>query len=419
MVRKQGFYNKRLEARVNVEGCYLCMEGFGTVNPGVVDNLTSAKNNALGTLLANVELERINTKKNIKINNIYYAYNSADLTEESKKELDKLTSILQNNPSLIVELGSHTDSRGSEESNLKLSQARAQSAVDYILNSGLIDRNRLKARGYGESQLTNKCADGTPCSESEHLQNRRTELKILGFGDDPYAGLSLAQIISREQSLKMLKAGEFDKEFKVSDNGQMVATPQPQPVKPEPKPQPKPVNPPKTSVKTEPIAMKTDNFDENAPINKPSQQVNSEKTQPTKVATPSVEKPKQGENIIKTDDFDEKLPPKSAERRPNIDLDKAVGGTLKVNLQPVGNFSGYKIEIFKSLTALPADDPDMKMIALEIASDIYFEKTNNGIAYLVGNIQSYSEAEHFLNKILEKYPKARMVEFFNGKRIGE
>jgi outer membrane protein OmpA-like peptidoglycan-associated protein len=404
MVRKKGFYTKRLEARVNVEGCYLCMEGFGTVTPGVVDNLTAAKNNALGTLLANVELERIQTGKNIQLQNIYYGYNSSEITEISKKELDKVASVLQSNPSLIVELGSHTDSRGANEANLKLSQARAQSAVDYILSSNSIDKNRLKARGYGESQLVNECKDGAPCSETQHLQNRRTELKIIGFGSDPFEGQSLSQIINRELSLKMLQAGEFDKEYKVNNSGQVEAVKTQQP-NPEVTSTITPYNPP---VKTTTQEARSDDFNgKNVEENKPKA-IDFEKTSsksPTKPA-PSVTEKK-----ITT--------PRPTETRPQVDFSKEVGGNLKVNLQPVGNYSGYKVEVFISEKSLNIEDPDLKMIALDVTSEIAFENTKNGVAYLVGQIQSYSEAERFLQKIVAKYPQARMVEYFNGKRIGD
>jgi outer membrane protein OmpA-like peptidoglycan-associated protein len=404
MVRKKDFYAKRLEARVNVEGCYLCMEGFGTVTPGVMDNLTAAKGNALGTLLANVELERIQTGKNIQLQNIYYGYNSAELTESAKKELDKVTAVLQSNPSLIVELGSHTDSRGANDVNLKLSQARAQSAVDYILSSNIVDKSRLKARGYGESQLVNDCKDNKPCSETQHLQNRRTELKIIGFGNDPNEGLSLAQIISREQSLKMLQDGEFDKEYKVNDNGQVEAVKTPQPY-PE---QSSTINAYKPPVKPEAQVTRSDDFEGKKIEETKQKTVNFENPTAKTVQKPT---PSVTEKKINT--------PLPSETRPAVDISKEIGGDIKVRLAAVGNYSGYKIEVFVTDKALSADDPDLKMIALDVTSDIAYENIKNGVSYLVGNIQSYSEAEGFLQKVAAKYPQARMIEYFNGKRIGD
>jgi outer membrane protein OmpA-like peptidoglycan-associated protein len=87
---------------------------------------------------------------------------------------------MNDNPSIVIELGSHTDSRGSATSNQSLSQKRAQSAVDYIVKKGGIASSRISAKGYGESALKNQCADGVTCSETEHQQNRRTEIRVVG-----------------------------------------------------------------------------------------------------------------------------------------------------------------------------------------------------------------------------------------------
>ncbi len=84
---------------------------------------------------------------------------------------------MKDNPTIWIELGSHTDSRGNDQYNKWLAQSRANSAVQYIIDHG-IDKNRITAKGYGESQLLNKCANGIKCSEADHQLNRRTEFKI-------------------------------------------------------------------------------------------------------------------------------------------------------------------------------------------------------------------------------------------------
>lgn len=124
-------------------------------------------------------VEEATAGKSIKLENIYYDLNKADIRAESGSDLRKLTVFLQDNPDLRIEISSHTDSRGSDVHNLKLSQARAQSVVNYLVNNG-IARDRMVAKGYGETQLVNKCANGVSCSESEHQKNRRTEIKVLG-----------------------------------------------------------------------------------------------------------------------------------------------------------------------------------------------------------------------------------------------
>jgi uncharacterized protein YlaI len=80
-------------------------------------------------------------------------------------------------PEIEIELSSHTDSRGTSVYNQTLSQNRAKSAATYLVEHG-ISANRIKAVGYGESRLRNKCADGVTCTEAEHKINRRTEVRI-------------------------------------------------------------------------------------------------------------------------------------------------------------------------------------------------------------------------------------------------
>ncbi|MBO6515372.1 MAG: PD40 domain-containing protein [Bacteroidia bacterium] len=113
---------------------------------------------------------------------IYYGLDSAFLRPESKRVLDGLISTLKQYPKMSVELGSHTDCRAPYQYNRDLSQRRADSAVAYILKSG-INPFRLEARGYGESQLTNECecegAEIVPCTEEQHQENRRTTVKVV------------------------------------------------------------------------------------------------------------------------------------------------------------------------------------------------------------------------------------------------
>jgi len=121
-------------------------------------------------------LDKLTISKTFQIENIYYNFDKSAIREDAKAELDKLVSIMNENP-VNVELGSHTDSRGSDAYNDKLSQKRAESAVKYIISAG-IDKRRITAKGYGEQQLVNKCADGVICPATEHQANRRTEFKV-------------------------------------------------------------------------------------------------------------------------------------------------------------------------------------------------------------------------------------------------
>lgn len=111
------------------------------------------------------------------IQSIHYASAKFNITDDSKRELDKLVVIMQDNPGLGVELGSHTDSRASSEFNKTLSENRAKAAYEYAIGRGA-EPSRLEYRGYGETKLINQCADGVNCSDFDHAQNRRTEFLI-------------------------------------------------------------------------------------------------------------------------------------------------------------------------------------------------------------------------------------------------
>ena len=114
----------------------------------------------------------------LTLSGIYYDLDKADIRPDAAKVLDSLATILTNNPTLVIELASHTDSRADEAYNLKLSQKRAQSCVDYLVKKG-IAKARLQAVGYGESKLINDCADGVDCTEEQHQENRRTTFRVL------------------------------------------------------------------------------------------------------------------------------------------------------------------------------------------------------------------------------------------------
>ncbi len=195
MIRKKGYFNKRIEAFVNVEDCILCFDGLSM--QGVSEMMTNG--NQKGTFLANLEMEPIEINRTYEIENIYYDFDKSVIRPDAAAELDKLKTILKDNQHIIAELGSHTDARGNDDYNLRLSEKRAQAAVDYLAATEGIEADRLKAKGYGEENLVNRCTNGTNCTEREHQINRRTELKIIGTVDvDPLDKKTLKQIIEED-----------------------------------------------------------------------------------------------------------------------------------------------------------------------------------------------------------------------------
>ena len=127
-------------------------------------------------------LDKIELNKIFVLENIYYNFNRAEIRPDAAKELDKLVQLLIDNPEIKIELSSHTDSVDTESFNLLLSQRRAESAVNYLVQRGIAP-DRLVAKGYGESKpiARNTNPDGTD-NEEGRQKNRRTEFKILEVG---------------------------------------------------------------------------------------------------------------------------------------------------------------------------------------------------------------------------------------------
>jgi outer membrane protein OmpA-like peptidoglycan-associated protein/tetratricopeptide (TPR) repeat protein len=116
------------------------------------------------------------------LNPIYFDLDKSDIRPDAAKELDKIVKIMNENPDIVIELGSHTDCRATKAYNLALSNRRAKSSAAYI-QARIDNPKRIYGKGYGESQLVNKCeCEGNvivECSEEEHQANRRTEFKIV------------------------------------------------------------------------------------------------------------------------------------------------------------------------------------------------------------------------------------------------
>lgn len=114
----------------------------------------------------------------MELRDIYYDFDKWNIRPESETQLKVLLGFLIENEDAVVEIASHTDARAPSDYNIRLSQKRAQSVVDWLVANG-IDRSRLKPKGYGETRPRNSCSDNVSCSEYEHQRNRRTEFRVI------------------------------------------------------------------------------------------------------------------------------------------------------------------------------------------------------------------------------------------------
>jgi len=139
-----------------------------------------------GDKRVSIDLKLLKLKEGgiIALEGIFYDFAKTEIRPDAAKVLDYVVQVMEENPSMIIELGSHTDSRGSDSENLELSEKRANAALEYILSKGLA-KERILAKGYGETQLKNRCGNGVNCPESMHQENRRTEIRILDFKENP------------------------------------------------------------------------------------------------------------------------------------------------------------------------------------------------------------------------------------------
>ena len=381
LIRSPGYFTKRIESFVNVDGCILCMDGVSEIGPGVSDNL--AYGNDMGTLLANIELKPLRVDSAIALDNIYYSYNSAEIRPDAAFELDKVVEMLKVNPSIVVELGSHTDARGDRKYNRELSQRRADEAVRYITSKD-ISRSRLSPRGYGESKPVNVCVDDVECSEEEHARNRRTELKITGFTNDPFMGKPLADIIAEENLdallAEVLEAGEY----RAPASG--TAAP-----------------PTKSDAALD--ALKGD----------------LSKTKPT-VDANSPEAIAGGATASVDEATGERSPQRTttagtATRRAS---DKPVSVIVPeqslVNVKPLKlptgtKFSGYRVLVFQSPTSLADDNGELFFKFGTLRED---ELSGGTYGYMSGSFNSEPEARSYLANVKSLFPEARLLRYVNG-----
>lgn len=401
LIRSPGYFTKRIESFVNIDGCILCMDGVSEIGPGVSDNL--AYGNEMGTLLANIELKPLKVDSAIALDNIYYDYNSSKIRADAEFELDKVVELLKVNPSIVVELGSHTDSRGKAGYNKTLSQERAESAVAYIVNHG-IQKHRLTAIGYGESKIVNVCVDGVECNEAEHARNRRTELKITGFINDPFEGKPLAEIIAEENLDALLEEVMGSGEYRVPEGGKAPRNaPRPEEDVSE---APKTVDESTGIVEAEPVSG----------LKKAKSQLEALKGDLSKA-------PKKGEDpnspegtaSLGTSRSERSLPSKPAVKAPGT-ISVIVPETSITNVKPLtmptgAKYTGYRVLVFQSGTSLADDNGELFFKYGTLKED---ELADGSFGYMSGAFRTELEARSYLTNVRSLFPEARLLRYVNG-----
>lgn len=139
-----------------------------------------AKEDERRNIKKDIPLEKIRVGVVKKLIGVHFSPNSDKILAECEIILKRLAYMLRLNPSIKIEVAAHTDSRGEDEYNLELTQRQANSLKEFLIEQGIAE-DRIRARGFGESQLINQCQNDIKCSSSEHIQNRRIEYVIIGI----------------------------------------------------------------------------------------------------------------------------------------------------------------------------------------------------------------------------------------------
>ncbi|UGU16730.1 OmpA family protein [Sinomicrobium kalidii] len=170
----------------DVDGMYTlkgdCLDGAYTVVADMEDYRSGQKEiNVKGKeeATANLALTPLIIEDEIVINPIYFDYDKWNIRPDAEYELEHIVSVMNAHPEMIIKIESHTDSRGNDAYNEKLSDNRAKATRDYLYSRGIAENRIESAIGYGEKQLLNNCSNGVDCTEEEHQLNRRSAFIIV------------------------------------------------------------------------------------------------------------------------------------------------------------------------------------------------------------------------------------------------
>ncbi len=165
--------NKKYYVRASKEEYETTEKSFGTVTKTGESKLDIELKRNIFPVEVGTDLAKI-----LDVSIIYFDLDKWNIRPDAAEDLEKIIAVMNQYPNMTIDIRSHTDSRQTHKYNELLSDRRAKSTLEFMVKNG-IKRNRLTAKGYGETQLVNNCSDDVPCSEAEHQKNRRSEFIVL------------------------------------------------------------------------------------------------------------------------------------------------------------------------------------------------------------------------------------------------
>lgn len=165
--------NKKYYVRASKEEYETTEKSFGPVTKTGESKLDIELKRNIFPVEVGTDLAKI-----LDVSIIYFDLDKWNIRPDAAEDLEKIIAVMNQYPNMTIDIRSHTDSRQTHKYNELLSDRRAKSTLEFMVKNG-INRNRLTAKGYGETQLVNNCSNDVPCSEAEHQKNRRSEFIVL------------------------------------------------------------------------------------------------------------------------------------------------------------------------------------------------------------------------------------------------
>lgn len=165
--------NKKYYVRASKEEYETTEKSFGSVTKTGESKLDIELKRNIFPIEVGTDLGKV-----LGVSIIYFDLDKSNIRPDAAEDLEKILAVMNQYPNMTIDIRSHTDSRQTHKYNEQLSDRRAKSTLEFLVKNG-INRNRLTAKGYGETQLVNNCSDDVPCSEAEHQKNRRSEFIVL------------------------------------------------------------------------------------------------------------------------------------------------------------------------------------------------------------------------------------------------
>ncbi len=170
--KEDGYY----EFKIDCEKTYTILAEKPIYRPDNIEFETSAINQEETEI--DLSLKPLIIDNEIVINPIFFDFDKSNIRPDAAYELENIVAVMREHPKMVIKIESHTDSRGNDSYNMKLSDRRAKSTRDYLFSRGIAKDRIQNAIGYGESQILNRCKNGVKCTDEEHEENRRSKFII-------------------------------------------------------------------------------------------------------------------------------------------------------------------------------------------------------------------------------------------------